>query len=217
MSCKFYFIFNFFVPKAYFLKVLDGALFIWTLWVFLLELPNLKHDINYIKYKFSHRFGKVFRWLNMYYSKIKIITFKKVTTMSIWIILNNLVWTCKKCNSYWYQDTIACNYLTLSCFNMYRMDLNTHCFGCILDMNHPITWWCSFMNLAWLIVVDTSCTNFSNFPKVKLVKVLNKLGLATWLLKFRAHLHWSPLIVHVFLLILLCEKFPSVDVDDYSL
>ncbi len=42
MTYIFYFIFNFFVPKTYFLKVLDGTLFLWTLWVFLLGLPNLK-------------------------------------------------------------------------------------------------------------------------------------------------------------------------------
>jgi hypothetical protein len=34
--------FKFFVPKAYFLKILNGALFLWTLWVFFLKLPNLK-------------------------------------------------------------------------------------------------------------------------------------------------------------------------------
>jgi hypothetical protein len=44
---------------------------------------NFKNDINYIKYKFSQRFGKVCRLLNMYYSKIIIITFKKIMTMSI--------------------------------------------------------------------------------------------------------------------------------------
>ncbi len=53
----------------------------------------------YIKYKFSHRFGKVCQSLNMYYSKIKIIIFKKITTMSISIILNNLIWTYKECKS----------------------------------------------------------------------------------------------------------------------
>jgi hypothetical protein len=36
------FFFNFFVPKAYFLKVLDVALFLWTLWVFFLGFSNLK-------------------------------------------------------------------------------------------------------------------------------------------------------------------------------
>jgi len=50
------------------------------------KTSKLKNDINYIKYMFSHRFGKVYRWLNMYYLKIKIITLKKITTMSIWII-----------------------------------------------------------------------------------------------------------------------------------
>jgi hypothetical protein len=34
--------YNFFVPKAYFKKVLNGALFFWILWVFVLELFNLK-------------------------------------------------------------------------------------------------------------------------------------------------------------------------------
>ncbi len=35
--------------------------------------------INYISYKFSHRFGKVYKWLNMYYSNIKIIIILKIT------------------------------------------------------------------------------------------------------------------------------------------
>jgi len=30
------------VPKAYFLKVLNMALFLWTLWVFFLGLSNFK-------------------------------------------------------------------------------------------------------------------------------------------------------------------------------
>jgi hypothetical protein len=42
MSYNFCLSFNFFVPKTYFLKVLDGALFLRTLWVFLLRLPNSK-------------------------------------------------------------------------------------------------------------------------------------------------------------------------------
>jgi hypothetical protein len=36
---------------------------------------KLKNNISYIKYKFSHKFEKVCKLLNMYYSKIKIITF----------------------------------------------------------------------------------------------------------------------------------------------
>jgi hypothetical protein len=36
---------------------------------------KFKNDINYIKYKFSHTFGKVCRGLNMYYSKTSIIIF----------------------------------------------------------------------------------------------------------------------------------------------
>jgi hypothetical protein len=36
------------------------------------KTSKLKNNIGYIKYKFSHRFGKVCKWLNMYYSKIQI-------------------------------------------------------------------------------------------------------------------------------------------------
>jgi hypothetical protein len=60
------------------------------------KTSKLKNDISYIKYKFSHKFGKVCRGLNMYYSEIRIIIFFEVTIMSIWIILKNLVWTCKE-------------------------------------------------------------------------------------------------------------------------
>jgi hypothetical protein len=42
MKFNFCLFFNFFVPKAYFLKVLDEALFLKTLWVSFLGLPNLK-------------------------------------------------------------------------------------------------------------------------------------------------------------------------------
>jgi hypothetical protein len=70
--------FNFFVPKAYVLKVLNGVLFLKELWVFILGFSKLKNNINDIKYKFSHRFGKVCKWLNMYYSKIRLITFLKI-------------------------------------------------------------------------------------------------------------------------------------------
>ncbi len=42
MSCNFCLFFKKIVPKNMFLKFLDGALFLWTLWVFLLGLPNFK-------------------------------------------------------------------------------------------------------------------------------------------------------------------------------
>jgi hypothetical protein len=65
---------------------------------FFFKISKLKNDINYIKYKFSHRFGKVCRLLNMYYSKITIIAFFKVKIIFILIIFKNLVWICKECN-----------------------------------------------------------------------------------------------------------------------
>jgi hypothetical protein len=69
---------------------------------------KFKNDISYIKYKFSRRFWKVWRWLNMYYSNIRIIIFLKVKTMSIWIILKNLVWTYKECKFCQYWNTQSC-------------------------------------------------------------------------------------------------------------
>ncbi len=62
------------------------------------RMSKLKNDINYIKYKFSHFFGKVDKWLNIHYSNIKIITFFKVISISIWIIFKNLVWIYRECS-----------------------------------------------------------------------------------------------------------------------
>jgi hypothetical protein len=75
---------------------------------------KFKNDINYIKYKFWHWFGKVCNGLNMYYSKIKMTIFFKVTTMSIWIILKNLVWTCKECKNCQKWTIWLCIYLPSS-------------------------------------------------------------------------------------------------------
>jgi hypothetical protein len=40
------------VPKAYLLKVLDGALFLWTLWVFLLRFSNKKMTLATLNINF---------------------------------------------------------------------------------------------------------------------------------------------------------------------
>jgi hypothetical protein len=61
------------VPKTYFLKVLNGALFLWTLWVFLLGLPNLKMISITLNTSFHIDLGRFV--LNMYYSNIRIIIF----------------------------------------------------------------------------------------------------------------------------------------------
>jgi len=88
---QFLYFFKLFVLKAYVFESftwviihLDSGFYFRTF--------KLKNHISYIKYKFSHEFAKVCKWLNMYYSKIKITTFQKIIAMSIWIILNNLVW-----------------------------------------------------------------------------------------------------------------------------
>jgi len=83
--------------KHIFWKVYMGH-YSYELYGFSFRTSKFKDDINYIKYKFSHRFGKVCKWLNMYYSKIRIITFLKITTMCIWIMLKNFVLTYKECN-----------------------------------------------------------------------------------------------------------------------
>ncbi len=81
---------------------------------FLFRTCKFKNNINYIKYTFSHRFGKVCRGLNIYYSNIRIIIFFKVTTMSIWIISKNLVWICE-CKNYWKWVIWLCIYPWKSC------------------------------------------------------------------------------------------------------
>jgi hypothetical protein len=53
------------------------------LWVFFLGLPNLKMTSATLNTSFHIDLGRFIRGLNMYYSKIRIIIFLKVTTMSI--------------------------------------------------------------------------------------------------------------------------------------
>jgi hypothetical protein len=86
-----------FCPKSIFFERFTWIIIHMDFVGFIFRTSKLKNDINYIKYKFSHRFGKVCWSLNMHYSKIRIIIFFKVTTMSIWIILKNLVWTYREC------------------------------------------------------------------------------------------------------------------------
>jgi hypothetical protein len=40
------------------LKVLDGALFLWTLWVFLLRFPNLKMTLTTLTTSFHIDLGR---------------------------------------------------------------------------------------------------------------------------------------------------------------
>jgi hypothetical protein len=49
---------NFFVPKAYFLRVLNGALSFWTLWVFFLGLPNFKMTLVTLNTSFHIDLGR---------------------------------------------------------------------------------------------------------------------------------------------------------------
>ncbi len=84
---------------------------------FLFRTFKLKNDTSYIKCKFSHNFGRVCRWLNMYYSNIKIMIFFKVTSMSSWIILKNLLWIYMECNFYHYWAIVPCIHPTLNVAN----------------------------------------------------------------------------------------------------
>jgi hypothetical protein len=56
MNCNFCFFFKKIVAKAYFLKVLDGALFLWTLWIFL-GLPNQKMTSTTLNTSFHIHLG----------------------------------------------------------------------------------------------------------------------------------------------------------------
>ncbi len=108
---QFLFVFQFLCPKKYVFESFRWGIILLDFMGFPFRTSNFKNDINYIKCKFSHRFGNVCRWLNMYYSKIKIITFFNVITMFIWINLKNLVWTCRECNFCWYWTTVTSIYL----------------------------------------------------------------------------------------------------------
>jgi hypothetical protein len=105
-----FFFFQFLCPKNIFFLSFRWGIIPMNFVGFPFRTSKFKNEINYIKYKFSHRFQKVCRWLNIYYSNIIIITFKKITTTSIWIIFKNLVSTCKECNFYQYWAIIACIY-----------------------------------------------------------------------------------------------------------
>jgi len=50
--------FKTFVAKAYFLKVLDGVVFLWALWVILLELPNQKMASTTLNINFHIDLGR---------------------------------------------------------------------------------------------------------------------------------------------------------------
>jgi len=77
--------FQFLCPKNIFFKSFRWGIIPLDFVGFPFRTSKFKNDINYIKYNFSHRFGNVFKWLNMYYSNIRIIIFFKITIMFIWI------------------------------------------------------------------------------------------------------------------------------------
>jgi hypothetical protein len=106
---QFLFVFQFLYPKSIFFESFKWGIILFDFMGFFFKISKLKNDINYIKYKFSHRFGKVCRLLNMYYSKITIIAFFKVKIIFILIIFKNLVWICKECNfnQYWATITVS--------------------------------------------------------------------------------------------------------------
>jgi hypothetical protein len=58
MSYNFCLFFKLLIPKAYFLKFLDGALFLWTLWGFVLGLPNLKMTSTTLNTSFHIDLGR---------------------------------------------------------------------------------------------------------------------------------------------------------------
>ncbi len=89
---QFLFVFQFLYQKSIFFESFRWVIIHMDFVGFPFRTSKLENNISYIKYKFSHRFGKVCKWLNMYYSNIIIMKFYKTTTMSIWIILKNLVW-----------------------------------------------------------------------------------------------------------------------------
>jgi hypothetical protein len=106
MSCNFIFIFQFPCPKSicfsnFYIRHYSYGLC--EFWIFLLWLSNLKMKLITLNTSFHIDLGRfVCDWTNI------IQIFKKVTTMFIWIILKNLVWTYRECNFCQYWVTILC-------------------------------------------------------------------------------------------------------------
>jgi hypothetical protein len=106
---QFFFVFFFFGPKNICFGTFKISHYSYGFCEFSFQdFQVLKNNISYIKYKFSHRFGKICRWLSMYYSKIRIMTFFKATNVSIWIILKNLVWIRKDYDFYHFWAIPLC-------------------------------------------------------------------------------------------------------------
>ncbi len=105
---QFLFVFQIFCPKIIFFESFWCGIIPLDFMGFFYKTSKSKIDFSYIKYQFSHRFGKVCRWLNMYYSNIRILIFFKITTMSIWIILKNLICIYKECIFCRFWTTIPC-------------------------------------------------------------------------------------------------------------
>jgi hypothetical protein len=105
---QFLFIFQKICPKSIFFESFKWAIIHMDFVAFPFRTSKLKNNISYSKYKLSHRFGKVYRWLSTYYWKVVIITFFQTTTMSIWIIFKNLVLTHRDYKFYHFWGTRLC-------------------------------------------------------------------------------------------------------------
>jgi hypothetical protein len=106
MSCNFC-LFQFLYPK--------GTCF-WKLYIghyhmdivgFIFRTSKLKMTSNTLNTSFHIGLGRFANDWTCIIQRFK-ITFKKVTTKSIWIIWKNCVWTYKECNFYQYWNTQSC-------------------------------------------------------------------------------------------------------------
>jgi hypothetical protein len=75
MDYNFCFFSIFLSQKKKILKALHGSFIHLDFMGFPFRTSKFKNDINYMKYKFSHKFENVYMWMDMYYSKIRIVTF----------------------------------------------------------------------------------------------------------------------------------------------
>ncbi len=128
-------------------------------------------------------------WLNTYYSRIRILIFFKVITMSIWIILKNLVWAHRDWIFYHFLTTIPCIhppiYLTYTYLHPSYLLIKI-CLACLFSylfiyfccpIFYPI--WLIKKTILWLIKKITSqvghvqidlsnTTKRSNWPNVQM-------------------------------------------------
>jgi hypothetical protein len=110
---QFFFVFQFLCPKSIFFESFRWGNILLDFVGFPFRTSKLKLTSTTLNVSFHIDLGRfVGDWTCIIQRLGYIVTFFKAITMFIWIILNNLVWTCNKGNFCWYWTIVTCIYLS---------------------------------------------------------------------------------------------------------